>query len=305
MSRGFAVIVVNYGSHELLAQNFTGEDWTRSDATLFVVDNFTSTPELESLEALGADHDWRIIASPENVGFGSGIELGVNAALAEGFENLIFVNPDLVVDHKTLGELYEQVSASPMVMVSPKIVTTSGRIWFDGGSVDVASGQVKTTGHADMDAPFAWLTGACLAISAQLWKLSGGFDPEYFLYWEDVDFSQRVTGAGGRLLVRYDLEVVHDVGGTQGDGKSATYLRYNTRNRLLFAAKWLPRRGVRSWVRHTPAQSYRVLVRSGRKSLLQASMLRAVVTGTSQGVRAACAPKKHRRARQALTGSAS
>ena len=43
----------------------------------------------------------------------------------------------------------------------------------------------------------------------------GGFDDEYFLYWEDVDLSYRCTRAGGALLVRQDLEVLHDVGGTQ------------------------------------------------------------------------------------------
>ena len=305
MRQGFAVIVVNYGSHELLAQNFTGETWTHDDATFFIVDNFTSTRELDALRTLATHHGWRVIASPTNVGFGAGIELGVNAAIAEGFEQLIFINPDVAINRDTLGALHDQVVAEPMVMVSPKIVTNTGRVWFDGGSVDVTSGRVKTTGRADMAAPFAWLTGACLAISTQLWKLAGGFDPAYFLYWEDVDFSQRVTQVGGRLLVRHDLEVIHDVGGTQGDGKSATYLRYNTRNRLLFAAKWLPTRAVRSWVRHTPAESYRVLVRSGRKSLLQASMLRAVAAGTSQGVRAACAPKRYRRSSPALTGPAS
>jgi GT2 family glycosyltransferase len=42
-----------------------------------------------------------------------------------------------------------------------------------------------------MDAPFSWLTGACLAVSKQVWQATGGFDPDYFLYWEDVDYSQR------------------------------------------------------------------------------------------------------------------
>ena len=64
-------------------------------------------------------------------------------------------------------------------------------------------------------------------------------------------------------MVRNDLVVTHDVGATQGTGKSAVYLRFNSRNRLLFASKWLPKRIQRRWIRQTPAESYRVLVRAG------------------------------------------
>ena len=103
-----------------------------------------------------------------------------------------------------------------------------------------------------MDAPFSWLTGACLAVSKQVWQATGGFDPDYFLYWEDVDYSQRAKAVGARLVVRNDLVVTHDVGATQGTGKSAVYLRFNSRNRLLFASKWLPKRIQRRWIRQTP-----------------------------------------------------
>ena len=61
---------------------------------------------------------------------------------------------------------------------------------------------------------------------ADLWRAVGGFDEDYFLYWEDVDLSLRLLRAGAALEVRHDLEVVHDVGATSHDraeGKSAVY----------------------------------------------------------------------------------
>ena len=287
MNPSIAVIVVNYGSHDLLARNFAGEHWKSGPAQVFAVDNFTSRSELETLSALAADEGWNVVASPTNVGFGAGVDLGVAAAVEQGYENLLLVNPDVAISQDTVGALFQQVVREPMTMVSPQIVTDTGKLWFDGGFVDLESGRVRTAKGADMAAPFAWLSGACLALSADLWNRSGGFDPAYFLYWEDVDFSQRVVHAGGSLLVRHDLQVVHAVGGTQGEGKSAVYLKYNTRNRLLFATKWLPRQTVRRWIRHTPVESYRVLVRGGRRSLLQWPMVRAAVTGSAQGVREA------------------
>lgn len=301
MNAGIALVVVNYGSHALLAQNFAGANLP-DGATLFVVDNFTTDDELTALTDLAAAEGWVLFSSPTNIGFGAGVNLGVDAAIVQGFQALLLVNPDLAITGEDVQNLHSQVMREPMTMASPQIVTDSGKLWFDGGFVDLESGRVRTAKGADMQAPFAWLTGACLALSSELWSRSGGFDPDYFLYWEDVDFSQRVVRAGGRLLVRHDIQVVHAVGGTQGEGKSAVYLRYNTRNRLLFAAKWLPAATVRRWVRHTPVESYRVLVRGGRRSALQWPMLRAAVTGSAQGIRCARSSRAGSRA-SAPTGS--
>lgn len=301
MNPSIAIIVVNYGSHDLLARNFADAPWLESDAQLFVVDNFTSGAELTSLSELAHNQGWRVVESPTNVGFGAGVDLGVAAAIERGHELLLLINPDVAMTSGVLSALRDQIASDPMVMVSPRIVTPSGKLWFDGGLVDLDSGRVRTAAGADMRAPFAWLSGACLALSSTLWRRAGGFDAEYFLYWEDVDFSQRVVRAGGTLLVRNDLQVVHDVGGTQGVGKSAVYLRFNTRNRLLFAAKWLPRETVRKWIRHTPIESYRVLVRGGRRSLLRWPMVSAAMAGSAQGLRAA--RSRGPRPRPALAGA--
>jgi GT2 family glycosyltransferase len=104
-----------------------------------------------------------------------------------------------------------------------------------------------------------------------LWERLGGFDEDYFLYWEDVDLSHRCDLLGGRLIVRADLTAVHDAGGTQdrasGRAKSATYYYYNCRNRLVFAAKHLGRRDQLRWLVRTPADARRVLLRGGRRQL--------------------------------------
>lgn len=303
MNPSLAIIVVNYGSHALLAKNFTGNQWQESDGRLFVVDNFTTESELAALNEIADRNGWTVIPSPTNVGFGAGVNLGVAAAIAAGHHCLLLANPDLAIDQATVSALRDQVIREPMTMVSPQIVTPTGKLWFDGGYVDMGTGRVKTAIGANMKAPFAWLSGACLGLSAELWAKSNGFDPEYFLYWEDLDFSQRVVHAGGTLLVRDDLRVIHDVGGTQGHGKSAVYLHYNTRNRLLFAAKWLPAAVVRRWVRHTPVESYRVMVRGGRRSLFQWPMIRSAIAGSTQGWWACRTTDSRSQQTTALTGT--
>jgi GT2 family glycosyltransferase len=41
-----------------------------------------------------------------------------------------------------------------------------------------------------------WASGACLLICEDIFKKIGGFDPNFFMYLEDVDFSWRARAAG-------------------------------------------------------------------------------------------------------------
>ena len=114
----------------------------------------------------------------------------------------------------------------------------------------------------------------------------GGFDDAFFLYWEDVDLSWRCREAGGRICVRNDLSIVHSVGGSQQEtGKSPSYVYYNCRNRMVFAAKHLRRRTVLAWLVRSPGYAWRVVQRGGRRALIRRplSLPWAALRGTAAG----------------------
>lgn len=284
MSDRLAVVVVNYGSHRLLAQNLADLPLAAAGFDVVVVDNFTNAHELAALKELAAANAWTVVANPGNYGFGGGMNVGVARAKELGCGVLLLLNPDVRLDVGTIKSLHRQVCAEPLVLVSPAILNPAGKSWFAGGELNPGSGAVRTSRAADMSDRYAWLTGACLAVSTSLWELAGGFDPDYFLYWEDVDFSLRCSRAGAKLAVRGDLSVVHEVGGTQGEGKSAIYMYYNCRNRLLFASRWLPAGKQLAWIARTPIESYRIWRRGGRRSMLSWSLISAVITGSFAGV---------------------
>jgi GT2 family glycosyltransferase len=45
----------------------------------------------------------------------------------------------------------------------------------------------------------AWITGACLAVRRSVFETAGGFDPDYFLYFEETDLCLRIRRAGYRI----------------------------------------------------------------------------------------------------------
>lgn len=291
INRTLAIVVVNYGSHELLEANFGSIALDELGARLVVVDNYTSAEELSLVRALCSQRGWSLIHGP-NVGFGAGINRGVQHARELGCDTVIAINPDARASSAALGALAQAAREDALALVGPVVTGEDGGHWFAGGRVVVAEGRTTTKPGTDSAGSDGWLTGACLAFRLDLWNLLGGFDERFFLYWEDVDLSWRWRNAGGHLVVRNDIRIIHSVGGTQaaeGRAKSVGYYYFNCRNRMLFAAAHLSRRDAIRWLILTPDYARRVLLRGGRRQFLRKPWrpLWASFAGSATGIRAA------------------
>ncbi|MET0975882.1 MAG: glycosyltransferase family 2 protein [Leifsonia sp.] len=283
-----AIIVVNFGSSDLLASNLAAGDAADAASHVVVVDNFSSTEESAAIRDLAGANGWELVANDTNRGFGTAVNNGVDRARALGCTAFLILNPDARITAAVASALFATVVSDHATLVAPRIVRTDGRAWFEGATLDVGRGFTSTAPGSDSSGADGWLTGACIVVHDDLWSRSGGFDDDYFLYWEDIDLSWRCRDAGGSLVVRSDLEVVHDVGGTQPEsGKSPTYVYYNCRNRLLFAAKHLQDTTRRSWRSHDVAYAYRIITRgSGRRVLIsRPRLILAAIRGTRDGNR--------------------
>jgi N-acetylglucosaminyl-diphospho-decaprenol L-rhamnosyltransferase len=281
-----AVVVVNYGSTELLRRNLAAHDPRPVAEHIVVVDNYSSQAEVEAVRDLAHRMGWHLVALPENAGFGAGMNAGVARAQTLGCSVFLLLNPDARIEREVLAELHRDCVAEPLRMLAPRMIREDGTTWFDGATILVDRGITSTARGSDSSAMNGWLTGACLVVHQDLWDRLGGFDDTYFLYWEDIDLSWRCRETGGRLDVRRDLSVVHSVGGTQQPtGKSPLYVYYNCRNRMVFAGKHLQRQTVLAWLVHSPRYAWRVVQRGGWRALLRRplSLAWAALRGTATG----------------------
>lgn len=284
---GVALVVVNYGSSDLLATNLprtVGDSGVR----VVVVDSFSGAGERVAVTRLAAHHGWELLTPGANVGFGGGTNLGAAHALAAGAQVLVFLNPDAWTDPAGLAALVAAVRSRERVLVAPRIHRPDGSVYSRGLTyLHRADGTMSGRRTSADDVP--WLSGACLAVGAELWSELGGFDEAYFLYWEDVDLSWRALQLGARLEVVDNAHVVHDEGGTQesrGRAKSETYYRYDIRNRMLFAHKNLDPAEVRSWRRALPRSARAVALRGGRRQFIEGvGPWRGVTRGVVEALR--------------------
>lgn len=292
---GLAIVVVNYGTAHLLEQNLVQVGRSLPGVEIVVVDNTGTPTQRREVEKLAGAWGWQAIFPPENLGFGGGMNVGVAHALDRGATELLLLNPDATLPATAVRALRAHVTGDPMTLVAPRIERPDGSLWFAGVDLLLDTGQMSAARHRGRDRTQRrgpWLTGACLMMTRELWSAVGGFDEDYFLYWEDVDLSMKVLRAGGRLLVADDAIAVHEEGGSHATGdsqtaKSEVYYYYNIRNRLLYAAKHLPDEDVRRWIRASAPAAYEVLRRGGgRRQLLRSPRpVLAALRGTRDGLR--------------------
>jgi GT2 family glycosyltransferase len=269
-----ALVVVNYASSTLLAEHLAGADLLASVDDVVVVDNPSSIGERGSIRRLCTTQGWELVALAWNAGFGAGVNAGVERARELGCTRLLALNPVATIDAVSVAALLTASRADAAALVGPRIVRGDGATWFAGAVLDPQTGTTRRARPDELGTARTWQTGACFVATIARWDAVGGFDDDYFMYWEDIDLSWRWHERGGAVVLVESATAVHDAGGTQGGvGKSPLYVYFNCRNRLLFARKRLGSRYGRRWWRGSAGYAWSVATRGSRRMLARHPLL--------------------------------
>ncbi|MBI2883484.1 MAG: glycosyltransferase family 2 protein [Candidatus Methylomirabilis oxyfera] len=231
------VIMVNYNVAPLVLQavaslarqRFAAPDGQDGRLEILVVDNASSPADRTCLQHLPA-HVVQIL-NPQNRGFGQANNQAIRQAAGR---YLCFLNPDTVVLDGALDALLRHLYQHPEAgAVGPRIWIDADRQWqlppgdppnlsfFVQRILAECSRRVgermSRTWHrralhcwsSGTPVPVSMLSGACLMTSRHILETVGGFDPGYFLYYEDTDWCRRVSQAGYQLHQVPGAEIVH------------------------------------------------------------------------------------------------
>lgn len=218
---------------------------------IVVVDNGSSDDSVE----VAAQYTRHVIRS-SNVGFGKAI----NAA-AEQFphaESYLLLNPDAALTPDAYAELVRTLRDDAKIgVVAPQMRYADGEAgisagpdvslakeWLAALRVDhMVPGRVKQelaksqllrnrlpmlayldkTGSAEA-ADVAWVSGFCMLVRADAFRAINGFDPTFFLYFEDVDFCKRLRAANWRVVSVGTASAMHRESTSTGAvGKNRLY----------------------------------------------------------------------------------
>jgi GT2 family glycosyltransferase len=257
-----SLILVSFNTRDVLRESLQSVEREKGDLRLeiFVVDNDSRDGSVEMVEA--EFPNVRVIRSVVNLGFGAANNVALE--LAQG-RYIVLLNSDAFLCPDSLRLSIEHMDADPAVgLAGGRLV---GRDFSLQPSArmfpSILSDFLVLTGLAHkfpksrffgrfdrtwadpmQPAEVDWVPGAFSIIRANALKKVGFFDPEFFLYSEEVDLCRRIKDAGFKILYWPDIVVIH-IGGESSrqiktlemSSAGAQLIRWRMRSTLLYYRK--------------------------------------------------------------------
>lgn len=208
----------------------------------------------------------RVLRNAVNVGFGRGINQGVTASSAPF---ILIMNPDCRLEPGAVATMRAALEARPRcAIVGPRVLDPDGSEQGSArGDPDMVTGLFGRTGPLRQLLPSVpmsrrnvvstggegvtvdWVSGACMFVRRSAFDEVGGFDPRYFLYWEDADLCRRLRARGYEIRYVPGATAVHQVGHSSRTARAASirafhesaYLYYSTH---VAPGAWNPKRAI-------------------------------------------------------------
>lgn len=241
-----SVITVNYNEAEVtcaLLDSIRRQPYR--DVEVIVVDNASR----DNPEALFGSRYPEVIflRSEQNLGFAGGNNLALPYATGA---YLFFVNNDAELTDDTIEQLLQLFQtqpeagiASPLICYAPEAGVHSGPdlIQYAGMTpIHPLTGRNRTIGHREPDLgqftqpeQTAYAHGAAMMVPRRVLEQAGPMQEDFFLYYEELDWSERIRKAGWQVWVQPRAKVYHKESLTvQKLGALKTY--YLNRNRVWF-----------------------------------------------------------------------
>jgi GT2 family glycosyltransferase len=169
----------------------------------------------------------RFFGNTGNNGFGNACNLGAENASGDFY---LFLNPDTMPSQEVLEQMLQAAvdnedygvvscvqfnsngSKEKQIRFFPEIKTLFGTF----------RALYRTRNKKEIEAKFKldqriifpdWVSGSVMLMSKNWFERLGGFNEDYWMYFEDVDFCKRVSLDGGRIALLRHVEIFHDHGG--------------------------------------------------------------------------------------------
>src|SRR3989344_2873008 len=204
-----SLIIVNYHSQDYLA---------KLKASL-------ARSRFKNYEIIIIDNDLN------NIGFGAANNLGSESARGE---YLFFINPDTLLLPHTIGILIKFLDSHLQVAIAaPILVHPDGKLYASVGSAPLTplrgifalsfinklwpQNPISRrfwiqTAELHSPTPVGVVPGTAFIIRKSVFKKIGGFDPKFFMYFEESDLCKRINDLGYGIYLLPQARVIHHGG---------------------------------------------------------------------------------------------
>jgi len=233
-----SIIIVNWnGGEDIIECLKSVKDFDYPDYETIVVDNGSTDNSVEEIKR--AFPDVKLILTYKNPGYSAGVNVGLGAA-SGGY--ILLLNDDAVAARSILKDLVEAMESDPSVgIAAPMILYHSepDKLWSAGMRLHFlgyASSIGKGLNKERFNKPsFVDYVSCALMIKKEVIDKIGVWDPEYFLYYDDVDYCLRAKNAGYKTMYVPSPTVWHK--SIKEWITNPTQAYYYMRSAIMFAKK--------------------------------------------------------------------
>lgn len=198
---------------------------TRLKVRLYIVDN-SPVPLSPFLENRPAFYHY----AGQNLGYGKAHNWSIQRC--EPSKYFLILNPDVIIPEGVIEELSQYLDRNPEVgMVCPRVLNQDNtlqysnkrqpnltdlflrrfyvsKIMLDGWRRRLDRYEMRDVGYEEIhEVPF--MTGAFMFCRMDVLKRVGGFDPRFFLYFEDADLSRKFQKDGYKTVYYPYVSITH------------------------------------------------------------------------------------------------
>lgn len=244
---GFAIVTVIHDSAPDLARLLDSvERHLHPPPPVIVVDSGSS----DDGPILARERGARVIALDDNRGFGAGSNAGLEL-VKEPVTAL--VNPDVELPDGGLARLAGEAGGTD-ALLAPRLLNSDGSVQDSAhpppgrleGLVPALLPRPLLPGRlreryepwrSDRPRPVGWAVAACLVARTALLRRLGPFDPDAFLFYEDMELCLRARREGVPTLLRPDVALRHRGGASVGPALGGADLAMRARRRRAVVAQ--------------------------------------------------------------------
>jgi GT2 family glycosyltransferase len=245
-----SIIIVNYNTKDILKQCIESvfAKTQNIEFEVIVVDNASSDGSQQMIK--NDFPDIIFIESPENLGFGRANNSG--SKYAKG-KYLFFLNSDTILLNNAVKILSDFMDNNSKVgicggnlfndeikpvhsysMFLPSIISELN-IFSNVLIEKLLYRKNSYFNHTDIPKNVGYIMGADIMIRAELFNLLNGFDPDFFLYYEETELTYRVKESKYKVINVPQAKIIHLTGKSLSD--SEYKLKISFKSRRLYYKK--------------------------------------------------------------------
>jgi GT2 family glycosyltransferase len=246
VSNAVEILVVSYASDRVIERLLASLVTTLPTARVAIREHAADPSHVATLERLASRHTApvRVEHDPSNPGFARGCNALARASTADF---LVFLNPDT----ELVAWPWSEAEPPPAASVIGPVMVDSGPPGEHYGRSYRIRDEIARSWLRRQPLPpdgRGYVSGAAMLIERDAFQRLGGFDPGFFMYYEDIDLCLRANDAGYPTILEPSWAVRHA-------------RRHSTDQRFGTALAWSYESAARFHAKHgSPVRAYRTYV---------------------------------------------